>query len=305
MEYSVLMSVYQKENATYFRESIESMLTQSVMPSDFVLVCDGPLTQALDAVIVQYAGRETVDADGKRRKLFQILRLPENVGLGRALNEGLKACRYDIVARMDSDDISLSDRCEKQLKTLTGQKLDVVSGALVEFSDAGRKTQSACASDTHARRGSGSGVTGEVPGNTSDGRKRVLPQSQEEILRFARRRNPFNHPCVMYRKSSVQKAGGYVHCEGFEDYHLWVRMLQSGMRGANLPDVILRMRVSGMYERRGGLHYAGNIIRFRFYLWRTGFCSFGDFLYAVVGHVGVSLLPNRLRQLFYDKMLRG
>lgn len=287
MEYSVLMSVYQKENATFFRESIESMLTQTVMPSDFVLVCDGPLTQALDAVIAQYAGRETVDEDGKRRKLFQIIRLPENVGLGRALNEGLKACRYDIVARMDSDDISLPDRCEKQLKALTGQKLDVVSGALVEFSD------------------DGSGVTaGNFP-NTAEGRKRALPETQEEIMRFARRRNPFNHPCVMYRKSSVQKAGGYVHCEGFEDYHLWVRMLQSGMRGANLPDVILRMRVSGMYERRGGLHYAGNIIRFRFYLWRTGFCSLGDFLYAVVGHVGVSLLPNRLRQLFYDKMLRG
>lgn len=287
MEYSVLMSVYEKEKSEYLRESIESMLSQTVKPSDFVIVCDGPLPEALDAVISQYGVREISSADGEMRKLFQIIRLPENVGLGRALNEGLKACKYDIVARMDSDDISLPQRCEKQLEALTGQQLDVISGALVEFSD-----DIGSVGETADARGS------------SDGKKRALPQSQEEIMRFARRRNPFNHPCVMYRKSSVQKAGGYVHCEGFEDYHLWVRMLQAGMRGANLPDVILRMRVSGMYERRGGLHYAGNIIRFRFYLWKTGFCSFGDFMYAVVGHVGVSLLPNRLRQLFYDKMLR-
>jgi hypothetical protein len=108
----------------------------------------------------------------------------------------------------------------------------------------------------------------------------------------------------MYRKSSVEKAGGYVHCEGFEDYHLWVRMLHAGMKGYNLPDILLRMRTSGMYDRRGGLHYAGNILHFRLFMWRSGFCSLGDFLYASAGHVAVSILPAGLRRVFYNTLLR-
>ena len=267
-DYSVLMSVYEKEQALFLRESIESMLSQTIMPKDFVLVCDGPLTQELDGMIEGY--------EKEYPQLFQIVRLPENVGLGRALNEGMKRCRCEVIARMDSDDVSLADRMERQLSALWEQQADIVSGTLVEFDEQ----------------------------HPEGGRKRMLPQEPDEIRKFARRRNPFNHPCTIYKKTSVMKSGGYQHFAGFEDYYLWVRMLMAGMRGYNVQETVLRMRVTGMYQRRGGWNYAKSIIKFRLYLLKNRFCSLGDFLYTVVGHVGVSLLPIRLREWFYNKMLR-
>lgn len=267
-DYSVLMSVYKKERALFLRESIESMLSQTVVPKDFVLVCDGPLTEELYGIVDFY--------EQKYPQLFQVVRLSENVGLGRALNEGMQRCRCEIVARMDSDDISLPDRMERQLAALHEQQADIVSGTLMEFNEQ----------------------------HPEGFRKRVLPRHPDEIRKFARRRNPFNHPCTVYKKTAVIKSGGYQHFAGFEDYYLWVRMMMAGMQGYNVQETVLMMRVTGMHQRRGGCHYAKSIIKFRLYLLKSGFCSFGDFLYTVVGHVSVSLLPNRFRELFYNKMLR-
>ncbi len=268
MDYSVLMSVYAKEEASFLRESIESMLSQTIMPGDFVLVCDGPLTAELDEVVSYYKE--------KYPQLFEIVRLEQNVGLGRALNEGMQHCRFEYVARMDSDDISLLDRCEKQLACMQETGADVISGCLQEFSE-----------------------------NPADvGREKKVPLVHEEICRYARRRNPFNHPCVMYKKSAVLAAGGYMHFPGFEDYYLWVRMLQAGMRGHNLSDVLLKMRVGNMYERRGGFKYAVNMLRFRAYLLKSGNCNLMDFLVAAGGHLLVSLIPRRMRRLFYNRHLR-
>ena len=193
-EYSVLMSVYAKENPEYLRESIESIWNQTVKTDDFWVVCDGPLTKELDAVL-----EENQKA---HKEVFHLLRLKENVGLGRALNEGLKCCKNEAVARMDSDDIACKDRCEKQLRVLE-EGIDIVSGTVVEFEK----------DILHCKA------------------KRTLPLSKEEILKFAGRRNPFNHPCVMYRKEAVEKAGGYQHFYLFEDYYLWVRMLRKGCKG--------------------------------------------------------------------------
>ena len=268
VDYSVLMSVYSKEHALFLRESIDSMLSQTIMPKDFVIVCDGPLTKSLEELIDAYVK--------KYPQLFQIVRLPENVGLGRALNEGMKKCKFEIIARMDSDDISLPDRMERQLSDLVEQNADIVSGTLLEFDER----------------------------HPEGFRKRTLPQMQEEIRRFARRRNPFNHPCTVYKKTAVIKSGGYQHFAWFEDYYLWVRMLMAGMHGYNVQETVLKMRVTGMHQRRGGWDYARAIIKFRLYLYKSDFCSLGDFLYTVIGHVGVSLLPNRLREAFYNKMLR-
>lgn len=267
-EYSVLMPVYKKEQALFLKESIESMLSQTVVPKDFVIVCDGPLTEELDQVISCY--------EQQYGELFQIVRLPQNVGLGRALNEGMKHCRFEYVARMDSDDISLPDRMEKQLAVFRDRQVDIVGGTLIEFNE-------------------------QYPEGLH---KRQLPREHDEILKFARRRNPFNHPCVTYKKTSVMNAGGYQHFDGFEDYYLWVRMLTAGMKGYNLPDTILKMRASGMYQRRGGLYYTKLIVKFRLYLLTSRFCSLGDFLYTVVGHVGVSILPIGLREKFYNLVLR-
>ncbi|MBU5429197.1 glycosyltransferase [Kineothrix sp. MSJ-39] len=262
------MSVYQKEQPAYLKESIDSLLAQTILPEQIVIVCDGELTQALYEVLDMF--------EVLHPALFTRVQLTKQGGLGNALNEGMKYCRCETIARMDSDDISCPDRMEKELALLSEQKADLVSGSVAEF-----ETDPA--------------VIGKI---------RILPRTQAEILRFARRRNPFNHPCVMYKKSMVLRAGGYQPFEGFEDYYLWLRMLKCGAVGYNTEQVLLYMRTKGMYRRRGGLVYAGRILRFRNYMLKNGYCGLGDYLFTVCGHVGVSLLPDGLRHLFYDKVLR-
>lgn len=191
MNYSVLMSVYVKERPDYLRQAMESIRTQTVPTDDFVLVCDGPLNDELDIVIKE--------EQQKFGNVLHVKRLQENGGLGRALNEGLKICKNEIIARMDSDDLSRPDRCEKQLRLfMTIPDLDFSSGTVSEFE-----------SD---------------PDNCTG--KRALPITYEEIKRYSRKRNPMNHPCVMFRKTSVISSGGYRETfHLFEDYYLWIRML--------------------------------------------------------------------------------
>lgn len=268
MNYSVLMSVYKKEQPENLKESINSLLKQTVLPAQIVIVCDGKLTEELYEVLHTF--------EEKNPSLFQLVQLAEQSGLGNALNEGMQHCSCDIIARMDSDDISRPDRMEKELSLIREKHVDIVSGSVMEFETDPKET----------------------------GKIRKLPKTQEEILRFARRRNPFNHPCVMYKKSAVLAAGGYQPFEGFEDYYLWLRMLKNGATGYNTEQVLLSMRTKGMYKRRGGLQYAGRILRFRGYMLKHGYCSLGDYLITVCGHVAVSLLPDGIRRLFYDKVLR-
>lgn len=266
--YSVLMSVYGKENAEYLKQSIKSIMEQTVPTDDFWVVCDGPLTAELDAVIEFYLE--------KYPDIFHVLRLKENVGLGRALNAGLAKCKNDVVARMDSDDIALPKRCERQLEMMR-KGVELTSGTVVEFD---RDVSSLLS-------------------------KRELPQTGEEIKKGIGRRNPFNHPCVMYRKSSVLSAGGYQHFYLFEDYYLWARMIKNGAIAENVKDVLLYMRAGeGMYERRGGWKYMKSMIRFRSFLLKNKLSSPIDFLITAGGQMVVCLIPNKLRVWFYQKFLR-
>jgi len=273
--YSVLMSVYHKENPEYLRQSIDSMLAQTAPPEQFVLVCDGTLTSELDAVIISL--------ENAHPELFNVVRLPTNQGLARALDYGLEHCRNEIVARMDSDDISLPNRCERQLKLMERHNADIVSGALMEFEN--------------------------TPGDSDAIRK--LPEEHNGILRFARRRSPFNHPCVMFRKSAVCKAGGYHPKDSnyfplIEDYHLWARLLMSGTQACNDSEVLLYMRTgSGMYERRGGFGYFFTMMRFKNYIRKIGLSSWTDFLICIPAHLVACIVPSSLRQAIYSKFLRG
>lgn len=263
-----MMSVYKKEKAEYLRQSIDSILAQSVPTDDFVIVCDGSLSEELDMLLQAYEEQYPV---------IRLVRLAQNVGLGPALNAGLSYCRHDIVARMDSDDISVRERCEKQLRIFESMQADLVGGSVQEFS--------------HSLEDAG--------------KCRVLPEADDEIRAFSKRRNPFNHPAVMFRKSALQQAGGYRQCPYFEDYDLWVRMLQNGAKGYNIREVILYMRAGqDMYQRRGGLAYVRHMLRFKKHLYRTGYIGAGDFLVSTAPHVAVGMMPNGMRRLFYEKVLR-
>ena len=269
-QYSVLMSVYYKERPEYLRQSMESILHQTVPTSDFVLVCDGPLTPELDAVID--------DMQQQFGPVLHVYRLQKNGGLGKALNAGLEQCKYELVARMDSDDISRSERCEKQLQVFNSHpEYSLVSGIVEEFDG-----------DIHQ-------VTG----------RRVVPETQQEIFQFAKKRNPFNHPCIMYKKSSVQAVGSYQDFYLLEDYYLWIRMLQHGYLGYNIQEPLLWMRAgSAMYKRRGGWKYVESQRKLFGYMANSGFISQTDYWIQSMVRLAGAVMPNWLRRFLFQNMLR-
>ena len=268
--YSVLMAVYGKEKPEFFRQSIESMLAQTLPFSDFVLVCDGALTHELNEVISW--AQEEMD------EKLQIIRLKENKGLGKALRTGVPRCRCSVIARMDSDDISRPDRCERQFRIIERDGYDLVSGTLQEFV--------------------------REPGDMD--RLRVLPRTSEEILQYAKKRNPFNHPCVMFRKKSVLRVGSYQDFPGFEDYYLWIRMLRKGCKGYNVQEVILDMRTgNGMYDRRGGRDYLYWVLRFQRYLYCKNFITKKEYIQNCLVRTTVGAIPGGAREKFYHVFLRN
>lgn len=270
MNYSVLMSVYWKEKPEFFKKAIESIEDQTVKTNDFVLVCDGKLTDELNMVI-----KEKEEQLGK---ILNVIRLPKNVGLGKALNIGITYCKNELIARMDSDDISFKNRCEKQLEVfLEKPNVSICSGTVEEFSE-------------------------DI--NVVDAR-RILPEMQKDILEFAKKRNPFNHPCVMYKKSSVEAAGSYQDFYLLEDYYLWIRMLMLGYEGYNIQIPILHMRAgSEMYKRRAGIKYAKSQMKLFSYMKNNNFISNSQFLKSSVLRCSSALSPNCLRKFVFENILR-
>ena len=269
-KYSVLMSVYCQEKPEYFRQAIDSMLNQTVLTNDFVIVCDGPLTVELDKVIDDFTE--------KQPDLFSIIRLENNQGLGNALNAGLKNCKNEIVARMDSDDISLPTRCEEQLSMFERDAdLAFCSGTIAEFSE-----------DIEHING-----------------LRTLPLSHPEILKFSKTRCPMNHMAVMYKKSAVEDAGSYIEIPRAEDYYLWVRMLMKGYKASNTEKTLVYARIgNGMYKRRGGLEYAKSIIKTQKLFYQNGFITKTEFFKNCFIRISVSLCPNQIRGFVYRNILR-
>lgn len=268
--YSVLMSVYYKENPEYLRQSMQSIYDQTLPTDNFVVVCDGPLTDALDAVLA--------DMQEKFSSRLYIHCLPKNGGLGNALNEGMKHCTNELIARMDSDDISRPERCEKELRYLMQHpEISVVGGFIEEFI---QDTEHICS-------------------------VRIVPSAQDNIIQFAKRRNPFNHVSVMYRKSSVEAVGGYQSFFLLEDYYLWVRMLSHGYKGYNIEEPFVWVRVGqDMYKRRGGWRYVQSQRRLFRYMAQIGFITNSQSqLQGLIRLVG-AVIPNRLREFLFKNFLR-
>lgn len=269
-KFSCLLSVYRKENPHYLNRALDSILDQTVRPFEIVIVIDGPLTEPLSAVIGQH---KNMNPD-----LVKIVKLEKNSGLGMALNEGLKHCSCDLVARMDTDDISKPDRFEKQLAVMSADStIDVVSSWIDEFEGTEQHIIST----------------------------RKLPETHAEILKYAGTRNPVNHPVVMFRKSAVQQAGGYRHLAYFEDYFLWARMLMNGAIFYNIPESLLLFRTSAeMYKRRGGWRYAKSEILLQKTFLNMGFISFPEFLQNVIFRLAVRMVPHGVRKRVYKSILR-
>ena len=221
MKFSVLLSIYHKEDPANFDEALTSIWdSQTLKPSEIVLVKDGPLTAELDTII----GKWKI----KLEEILKVVPLVHNVGLGKALNTGFEHCSHDWVMRMDTDDIALPDRFKKQVDYIEkNPDVALVGGQIEEFK-------------------------GTLDSLSA---KRVIPTEHEEIVHFAQSRSPFNHPTIAMKKDSIEAVGMYQHHLLMEDYNLWIRVLASGYKTANLPDTLLYMRSDGMHGRRRGWIY--------------------------------------------------
>lgn len=269
-KYSVLMSVYYKEKSEFLKESIDSMLMQTIKTDDFVIIKDGKLTEQLDEVIDFYAK--------KYPNIFNIVELDKNIGLGPALALGINKCKNELIARMDSDDYSVPNRIEMQLKIMnTNNYIGLVGSNVEEFNDNIDNVIS------HVR----------------------LPEKHEEIYKFSKTRCPFRHPSLLYKKSEVLKAGNYVEFYLCEDYDLYVRMLRAECKCYNIQQPLVYMRISAdFYKRRGGFKYMRTILKFKNEQLKIGYFSITDYLKSTIPHVIVCLMPNSLRDYVYRKFLR-
>lgn len=268
MDYSVLMSVYYKENHKCFKESIESILSQSLPTNDFVIVCDGPLTEELYKVLDEY----------KENPVINVVKLDKNQGLAKALKEGLKYCKNELVARMDSDDISVPERCAEQLLAFETKDLDVVGSDIVEFID--------------------------NPENIRT--MRCVPKMHDEIKEYSKKRNPMNHVSVMFKKSSVIACGSYQEFHLYEDYQLWINMMLCGCKFKNIQKPLVKVRTTDdVYMRRGGMKYFKSGYKFQTYMYKSGHISFVRYLKNLTERLVVhALMPNCVRKWFYLKVLR-
>ena len=269
MEFSVLLSLYKKEQPAFLRQSLDSILAQTMPPSEIVIVEDGRLTDELYNIVDEYQ---------KKCACLKIVKLEKNQGLGKALNEGLKHCSFDIVARMDTDDISKQERFEKQIKEFEKDPdLCAISCWIDEFYDS--------------------------PDDIRSTRK--VPETMEEIVKFGKKRNPLNHPAVMFKKEKIEKVGGYMPFYLFEDYYLWVRLLLNGCKVKNIQESLLLFRAnSNMYKRRGGLNYALTEIKFQKKLKELGYITLIEMATNIAIRVTTRLIPNKLRIGVYKTFLR-
>lgn len=262
-KFSVITSVYKNDKPEYVRLALDSMLVnQTIKPAEIVLVQDGPVPAELSSLLNEY--------ECKYAGVMNIIRLEKNGGLGNALQLGTKTAKYDLVARMDSDDICLPNRFEKQLAYMEQhQDCDIVGGQMTEFI------------------GEPTNIVG----------KRNVPLSDNDIKEYMKSRCALNHVTVMFRKSAVLKAGNYQDWFWNEDYYLWVRMWLKGCAFGNVSDTLVNVRSGAdQYARRGGMKYFKSEKGIQRYMLDNHLINGVGYIVNVTKRLIVQvLLPNKIR----------
>jgi glycosyltransferase involved in cell wall biosynthesis len=266
--FTVLMAVYGRDDPELFRRAVESVYQNTIRPDDFVLVVDGPVPAPIDHLIEHFSARHGM----------RTLRLLSNVGLAKALNQGLALVRTDWVTRADADDVNLPDRFAKQAHAIRriANQVDLLGGAIVEVDRQ------------------------DVPLAT-----RHVPLEHRDIVRRLATRNPFNHMAVAYRTKTAVAAGGYPDIHLKEDYGLWASMIAGGAQCLNLEDILVKATTGrDMYRRRGGVRYARSELDLQLHLHRLGHKGLPSALAYGCVRASVSLLPPGLRAWIYENLLR-
>ena len=269
--FSVSMSVYINDHPAHFRESLMSVINQTVKPSEIIIVLDGPVKSLINDIIKNC------------HKIYSnlvVVKLAKNMGHAISRQRGIESSSNELIALMDSDDISVPDRFEKQLTYFNNYpELDVLGGQISEFI----KTQ-----------------------KNSVGLRNV-PLLNDEIKKYLKKRCPFNQMTIMMKKSSVKKVGGYIHWYCNEDYYLWIRMLLDGSNFRNLPEILVHVRVGNeMYNRRGGIKYFLSESRLQNLMYQNKIISFPLLIHNLFIRLIIQVLtPNKLRGWFFQNFFRS
>ena len=270
IKFSVLMSVYHKENPIFLRNAIESVsIKQTIKPNEIVLIQDGPLTDELYHLI-RYFESEL--------PYFKTYSMEKNSGLGKALEYGVMKCTYDWIARMDSDDISIPDRFEKQVEYLEQHKnIDVLGSNITEF--------------------------GENPEDVISIKR--MPNTHADIRAMLRRRTPICHVTAFIRKEKLLAAGGYQDLPYVEDYYLWARMFVNSSQFASVDESLVLVRVgNGMLARRGNKQQILSWKILNDYMYKNGLVSYLD---VIINKFLIRMflyMPVRMKEVLYKKVLR-
>jgi glycosyltransferase involved in cell wall biosynthesis len=267
--FSVLLSIYYKESSNNFTQCLESLANQTLLANEIVIVKDGGLTKELETILTVW----------QNKLPLRIVGYEENRGIAYALNYGLHYCSYELVARMDSDDICHPNRFEKQMKYLEDNKTIVLlSGYINEFN--------------------------KYPNDIISIRK--VPIGNSEIIKYLKKRNAFNHVTIMFRKSSVLAVGSYQAINGFEDYDLWIRLVQAGYKVDNIPEILVYVRIGNdMISRRTGFQYAKKELSFFYEQKKRHFLSNYEFIRLLLFRLPVRFIPKKILQNVYHKILRN
>ena len=267
---SVLMSVYKNDIPKNIITAVESVVNQTLPPKQIVMVVDGPVPEELE---------RTLKALEKKYPIYENVWLKENLGTGGALKDNWKVCKYPYVAKMDSDDICVLDRFEKQMNYLEEHPdIDVVGSLSREFYD--------------------------EPENEAG--LKWVPETHEEIVEFMKSRSPFCHQSLMMKRDIIEKAGGYEPWFYAEDYYLFIRMYLAGAKFHNLQEVLVYARIDkNTFSRRHGMKYYKSIKGLLKYMKDHKMIGWAKYTKEkcrrFIGHV---LVPKKLKNRMYRKYLR-
>ena len=271
VQFSVLMPVYYKDNAEYFSIALDSILNNTLVPDEILIIEDGKLSNDLENIVVQ--------TEQRYQNLIRVIRLDKNIGIGRVRALGMQECKYDYVAFMDSDDISSKDRFEKQIEFIKqNPQIDVVGSYITEFE-------------------------GE-PENIYS--RRVLPVTNDEIYKYGKFRMPVNNPTLLLKRESVIEAGNYQLFNAFEDYECYTRMLKKGYQFANIPEFLVNMRAgSEMMNRRKGIKYFISCeLPCMSAMKRNGYINFVEYIRNITLKFMLRVIPDWFRNWIYKRFLR-
>lgn len=272
IDFSVLMSVYYKENPIFLKKSLESLMSQTILPAEVILVKDGKLTVDLDNTIDDFNLRYP--------NVFNIISLPQNRGLANALNAGLKVAKNSIIARMDSDDVCFANRFEVQINYMLANDLDIVGGQIIEFSTNIEDVVST----------------------------RKVPLDHKGIVKFMKFRSPFSHPTIVCKKKCFEILNGYDISIFPEDYDFFVRAYLAGFKFGNVKENVLYFRLGGnlseAIKRRWGVKYAINELKLYSKFLKIGFFNYLDFIKVLIFKIPLRILPFRLYRFIYFKFSR-